>query len=314
MEGGEKMAELKYFIFFDFEMLCSNRGMPFEDMEAIRLGAVKYHIDSGKVDYFDEYIKPTQLKPLSQFCKKLTGISDDDIRHANDFHQVFTNFLTWVGGVKKSRFFSWSKSDLLRLKCDAQKHNLPGSVLTKIEARYVDFQAVLTKRVSKDNLSVMNALQLYGLSFIGNQHNPMFDAYNTLRIYLSFHHDPLQSDLIMLHKFIFETELENPNLVNKLVEDNLRKDIDAFLSNLQEVYKIKHVEKLLKHTKRLVKKYDNILINRSRLFSQEIVQKVQLLKDFHVDLHSTYKEHFQYSSKVVILDEHIVNPIKRIAS
>ncbi|MDQ0804955.1 hypothetical protein [Priestia megaterium] len=38
------MADVKQFIFFDFEMLCSNKGMPFEDMEAnsARRGEVQY--------------------------------------------------------------------------------------------------------------------------------------------------------------------------------------------------------------------------------------------------------------------------------
>ncbi|MDC3416246.1 3'-5' exonuclease [Aquibacillus salsiterrae] len=308
------MAELKYFIFFDFEMLCSNRGMAFEEMEAIRLGAVKYHIDSGKIDYFDKYIKPTQQKPLSKFCKKLTSISDEDIRNAPNFNEVFSSFLTWVGGVKKSRFFSWSNSDLLRLKCDSHLHRISASLITKIESRYVDFQAVFTKRVSKDNLSVNNALKLYGLSFIGHQHNPMYDAYNTLRIFLSFHHDPLQSDLIMLDRFIFGEMFERIDEVNPLVIAKMNKDVHTFLVNLEDIYKMKHVDKLLKQTKRLVSKYENILINRSGLFSKEVTEKVQLLKEFYADLCHSYKEHVKHSSKVMMLDEHIVTPMKQIAS
>ncbi|MEK1832729.1 hypothetical protein AAAC51_38820 [Priestia megaterium] len=45
------MADVKQFIFFDFEMLCSNKGMPFEDMEAIRLGAVKYNIETENIEF-----------------------------------------------------------------------------------------------------------------------------------------------------------------------------------------------------------------------------------------------------------------------
>ena len=125
-------------------------------------------------------------EPLSNFCKTLTGIKDEDLQDAASFKVVFKDFLTWVGGVKKSRFFSWSPSDLSRLKLDALKHEVSQSTINKIEKRYVDFQAIFTKRVSNSNVSVEGALKLYELDFIGEKHNPMYDAYNTLRIYLQF--------------------------------------------------------------------------------------------------------------------------------
>ncbi|MRH42548.1 exonuclease [Aquibacillus halophilus] len=307
------MAEMKYFIFFDFEMLCSDRGMLFEDMEAIRLGAVKYEIETERVTYFDQYIRPTKLKPLSKFCKKLTGIEDSDLVDAQTFEQVFSDFLTWVGGVKRSRFFSWSKSDLTRLKLDSEKHNISISTIDKIEKRYVDFQATLSKRVSKNNLSVENALVLYGLKFIGQQHNPMFDAYNTLRIYLNFLNEPLQSDLIMLNQFIFDEELDNKALVNLKLRESIKRDIESFLNDLSDIYKIRQAQKMIRKTKQLLKKYENILVNRSGLFSNEIIESVRLLKEFHEELLLTYKEHFISSSKIMILDDHIVKPIKQLA-
>ncbi|MBM7572303.1 exonuclease domain-containing protein [Aquibacillus albus] len=307
------MAETKFYVFFDFEMLCSNRGMPYEDMEAIRLGAVKYHIETRKISYFDQFIRPTNLRPLNKFCKKLTGIEDADLVCANDFSEVFSSFLTWVGGVKKARFFSWSKSDLSRLKLDANKHQVPNSTIMKIEKRYVDFQAVLSKRVSKDNLSVENALNLYGLTFVGQPHNPMYDAYNTLRVYLSFLHDPIQSDLIMLQKFVFGKKLTNRSAVNAMLRKSLKKDMKRLVSELEEIYSLKQVVKEMKRVRRLVVKYENITINRSGLFSDDIIENVQLLKEFYKDLNSTYKDHFKHSSKVMILDEYTIQPIKQIA-
>ncbi|WP_226034801.1 3'-5' exonuclease [Aquibacillus saliphilus] len=307
------MAEMKYFVFFDFEMLCSNRGMPFEDMEAIRLGAVKFEIETENITYFDQFIRPTQLKPLSAFCKRLTGIEDIDLIGARNFEEVFFDFLSWVGGVKRSRFFSWSKSDLTRLKLDADKHNVSSTTISKIEERYVDFQAILSKRVSKSNLSVENALDLYDLRFIGQKHNPMFDAYNTLRIYLSFLNQPQKSDFIMLNQFIFGEVTDNKSEINIKVREYLDKDIELFLRELDDIYKIRQAQKMIRKTKQLVNKYDNILVNRSGLFSSEIIDRVKLLKDFYDELLLTYKEHFDCSSKTMILGDQIVKPIKQLA-
>ncbi|WP_227935925.1 3'-5' exonuclease [Alkalihalobacillus deserti] len=296
------MAQLKQFIFFDFEMLCASKGLTFESMEAIRLGAVKYDLETKQTTTFDHYIKPLSDKPLSEFCKKLTGISDQDLIDAPHFKEVFTEFLTWVGGIKKSQFFSWSSSDLSRLCMDASLHEISSSTIKKIEQRYVDFQAIFTNRVSKTNASVESALHLYGLTFIGEKHNPLWDAYNTLRIYLHFLNQPLASDLIMLKSFIFEEEHYSVERVNTLLHSKLNEDFSSLLGD-RDIFPMKEASKLLKKTRNLVKKYNNILINRSGLFSQDILFLVKHLVDFHYNFLVTYEEHIAYSSKILIIDD-----------
>ncbi|MFC0471530.1 exonuclease domain-containing protein [Halalkalibacter kiskunsagensis] len=307
------MAELKQYIFFDFEMLCSNTGMTFASMEAIRLGAVKFDIETEEITTFDRFIKPTSAKPLSEFCKDLTGIHDRDLKDADDFKMVFEEFLTWVGGIKKSRFFSWSPSDIFRLKADASIHEISESTINKIEKRYVDFQAIFTKRVSKSNVSVETALHLYDLQFIGEKHNPMFDAYNTLRIYINFLNQPVKSDLIMVSRFIFENDLYSLDQINTYLNDKLRQDLH-FLIDQCDIYPIKSAKKLLKRIRNLVNKYSNILVNRSGVFSYENISLVQYLVDYYYQFLLTYNEHTAYSSKILILDDYLIQPVNHLYS
>lgn len=308
------MADIKQFIFFDFEMLCSNNGMAFENMEAIRLGAVKYELETEKISYFDQYICPVNKEPLTEFCKTLTGISDDDLVHANDFQVVFDEFLAWIGGLKKTRYFSWSPSDLSRLKIDAIKHEIPPRTIDKMEKRYIDFQAIFKRRVSKDNVSVEDALALYGLDFIGEKHNPMYDAFNTLRIYLSFLNDRLQSDLIMLKQFIFTEEVPlEADHINQVLNKYIIHDAKLITEQLREVYRMRDIKKLLKPIRRIVEKYENVLINRSGLFSKENVLNAGLLLAFYHDLLRTYDEHISYSSKIIIFDEYMTQPLNRLS-
>jgi inhibitor of KinA sporulation pathway (predicted exonuclease) len=307
------MADVKQFIFFDFEMLCSNKGMPFEEMEAIRLGAVKYNIETEDIEFFDRYIKPTKKVSLSRFCKELTGIKDTDLVSAANFKNVFEDFLTWIGGIKKSRFFSWSTSDLSRLKIDAEKHEISPTTIKKIEQRYVDFQAIFTKRVSKNNVSVENGLALYNLQFEGKKHNPMYDAYNTLRIYLSFLNEPVQSDFIMIKQFILEEVPQNIKEMNTTLRKTIKKDLHIFAKELNEMYKMRDAAKIIKRTQRIVKKYENILINRSGLFSEEIGFYIGLLLDFYHNILLCYNEHLEYSSKIIILDESTLHPLNQLS-
>ena len=308
------MAEVKQFIFFDFEMLCSDKGMAFEHMEAIRLGAVKYDLETESISYFDRFIRPENREPLSDFCKSLTQIEDSDLVDASDFKVVFDDFLVWVGGVKKSRYFSWSPSDLSRLKIDAEKHGLPFRTIDKIKKRYIDFQAIFNKRVAKGNISVEDALTLYGMEFIGEKHNPMYDAFNTLRIYLSFLNEPMQSDLIMLKRFIFEEEVPlETDQINLKLNNYLRQDAALIIGQLREVSRIRSAKKLLKPVRRIVEKYENVLINRSGLFSEENVLHARFLVTFYHELLLSYNEHFSYSSKIIIFDEYMLQPLKQLA-
>jgi inhibitor of KinA sporulation pathway (predicted exonuclease) len=309
------MADIKQMIFFDFEMLCSDNGMAYDMMEAIRLGAVKYDLETESISYFDRYIRPQNQEPLSDFCKALTGIDDHDLVGANDFAAVFEEFLAWVGGVKKSRYFSWSPSDLKRLKIDAEKHDIPLRTIAKIEKRYVDFQAILKKRVANGNVSVEDALALYGLEFIGEKHHPMYDAYNTLRLYLQFLHDPTQSDCIMFKKFIFKDEFpHNVDEINRKLNNHIIHDVGILAGQMREVYRLRDVKKLLKPIRRIVEKYENIVVNRSGMFTEENVKNARLLLTFYHELVRSYKEHYSYASKIIILDEYLLYPLNQLSS
>ncbi|WP_406565566.1 3'-5' exonuclease [Cytobacillus luteolus] len=304
------LADTKQFVFFDFEMLCSNRGMPFEKMEAIRLGAVIYNIETKETAFFDRFIKPLSNEPLSVFCRKLTGISDTDLVGANCFSVVFEEFLTWVGGIKKSRFFSWSKSDLMRLRLDAMLHKLPETTISKIEKRYVDFQDIFTKRVTKTNYSVENALKLYDLSFFGDAHNPMYDAFNTLRIYLEFLNNPFKSDLIMLHHYVFEGKEYKYEQIHREIKNQFNEDCAIYFSELRDMYRMKDAYKVIKRTKKLVDKYENIVVNRANIFSEQLSIKITIFIRFYHDLLLSYEEHAAYASKIMILDDYMMKSHK----
>ncbi|OIJ18951.1 exonuclease [Anaerobacillus alkalidiazotrophicus] len=309
------MTEVKQFIFFDFEMLCREEGMPFSNMEGIRLGAVKYDLNKEDITYFDRYIQPKQLQPLSSFCINLTKIKDEDLVKASRFPVVFQEFLNWVGNLEESRFFSWAKNDLTRLELDASIHHIPQQTITTIKSRYVDFQALFSKRVAKVNPSVENALALYNLRFEGEKHNPMYDAYNTLRIYLAFSKDVHKSDLIMLKQFIFNDQEINPlTNINTELKRYVLTDIHQLMTEVPIITNIRTTRKLVKRTMKLVKKYENIQINRSRIFDEEILLYVRLLVEFYNELLISYKEHFSNGCKIVILHEHMPLPLKRLTA
>lgn len=309
------MVEAKQYVFFDFEMLCSKEGMAFANMESIRLGAVKYDVETKAITYFDRYIKPIQTEPLSQFCKSLTQIDDKDLADADSFPVVLQEFVSWIGHVNNSRFFSWSSNDVSRLELDGSSHGIPQTTIAMIKTRYVDFQAIFSKRVSKTNPSVENALALYGLQFEGEKHNPMYDAYNTLRIYLAFSKELVKTDLIMLNQFIFhDKEITINDDINTQLKHYMKQDLQKLFKEISIISNIRSTNKLLKRTGKLVKKYENILLNRSQLFNEEILLYVRLLVEFYQDLLVSYNKHYSYGCKIVILHEHMTSPLQRLTA
>ncbi len=299
------MAEIQQYVFFDFEMLCSDQGMPYESMESIRIGAVKYELGSGSIHFFDRYIKPINNEPLSNFCKELTGIRDIELLFADSFDVIFKSFLFWVGGVKKTQFFSWSKSDLTRLQLDAKNHEIPITTIDEISKRYVDFQAVFSRRVTKNNVSVENALKLYGLDFIGEPHNPMYDAYNTLRIYFSFINEPERTDILMLEHYLLGEPISCMLQINEKLDECLNKDIKELMRDIHFIYPMKTFLKVLKNTQKRIIKYQNVQANRSKMVSRTNLQKINQLNTFYKELKSSYAEHNMYGCKVLILEDFV---------
>lgn len=309
------MADLKQYVFFDFEMLCSDKGMPFEDMEAIRLGAVKYNLITEELEFFDRYIKPVNNSPISLFCTRLTGIKGDDLKDASTFKEVMHEFLSWVNGIKKSRFFSWSPSDLIRLQHDCIRHQLPPSIFKKINERYTDFQAVFTKRVSKNPCSVENALKLFELDFIGEPHHPMYDSLNTFRIFKAFETEKRLSDYLMIQHFMSVHPFpQEPGRINELLKQMLKEDIQQLKSEHKELLHVKDSFKFIKKVKRIANKYENIMINRSGLFTDDLRRDVTRIIHWYHQLLSSYEEHLQYASRVVIWDEQIIKDFKQLTA
>ena len=83
----------KSLIIFDVEATC-DINIPKQKRELIEIGAVK--IENGKiVDKFQELIKPKKNATLSNYCKELTHISQEEIDAAQCPLVILQKFLAW---------------------------------------------------------------------------------------------------------------------------------------------------------------------------------------------------------------------------
>ncbi|VDM31981.1 unnamed protein product [Hydatigera taeniaeformis] len=128
----------------------------------VEFPVVVVQAETGQVvDEFHRYVRPTESPTLSDFCKKLTGISQRTVDTASDLQQVLQEFENWLELKKKEYdcvfklgrsnaavFVTWTDWDIrtcLWGECQRKRLSLPVDLLTRI-----DLKAVFKKKVVGD--------------------------------------------------------------------------------------------------------------------------------------------------------------------
>ena len=79
--------------------------------EIIEIGAVKLDSHLNQVDTFSQVIKSQVGKRLRSSVKKLTNITNDDVRGGELFTKTFSEFKKWLG-TEENTFFTWGDGDI----------------------------------------------------------------------------------------------------------------------------------------------------------------------------------------------------------
>lgn len=171
------------YIVLDLEATCEQNNQSFK-METIEFGAVRmdhsksinlYDADA----YFQTLVKPVLNPNLTDFCKKLTGIKQDDVDNACGFVEALSRFVKWCGD-EPFILVSWGFYDKKQLQKDCVLHR-------------IDFPQVFENHVSAKHLfsakhkikpcGLSQALNLLNLKFQGTPHRALDDAENVAIIW-----------------------------------------------------------------------------------------------------------------------------------
>lgn len=167
-------------IIFDLEATCEDKEIQaYFDNEIIEIGAVKL-VDGEVVDEFQTFVKPVRTSELTDFCKNLTKIKQEDVDNAKGFPEALSDFLNWAG--QGAEFLSWGFYDKKQLKKDCEYHKLGTAFLSKHRSVKHEHQQI---KNLKRAVGVQKALKLEGLSFEGTHHRGIDDARNIAKVYLS---------------------------------------------------------------------------------------------------------------------------------
>lgn len=176
-----------YICVIDFEATCinNNNRKEFYPHEIIEFPCVLIDIRSLEIkSTFHAYVKPTLHPELSDFCKSLTGITQESIDNAETFESVLNHFVDFIREhvVEEESFVlltdgSWDVSKFLALQCIISKIDFP------LWANdWIDLKKIYEASRKKSKLKLVDMLHSYGLKFEGRLHSGKDDAYNIARL------------------------------------------------------------------------------------------------------------------------------------
>ncbi|HMT52010.1 MAG: exonuclease domain-containing protein [Saprospiraceae bacterium] len=172
------------YIIFDLEASCWLGRPPHGVNEIIEIGAVKVNNYGEVTSSFSKFVKPTINPILSDFCKKLTSISQKDVDKAKKFPDTILEFQDWIGAEDDSYvLISWGKYDKTQLAEDC--------ILHKLETEWLDYHynlkpAYKTLKSLKDEPGLKKAVKMEGFEFTGIHHRAISDAENLAKIFIKY--------------------------------------------------------------------------------------------------------------------------------
>ncbi|CAF0915144.1 unnamed protein product [Adineta ricciae] len=179
----------------DFEATCVARPLDPYIQEIIEFPIVLIDVSQQSIiDTFHSYCRPVLQPILSDYCKQLTGITQEQVNHAPTFTEVFANVEKWLNErnlILDSKeiclFITDGPADFnkyLRKQCEISQIKYPtwASQWLNVKQTFRNFYFVTPGRIK----NMLDSLQL---QFDGNLHSGLDDAKNIAKIVIQLIQD-----------------------------------------------------------------------------------------------------------------------------
>jgi 3'-5' exoribonuclease 1 len=166
-------------VVIDLEMTCWEGPAEGLNQEVIEIGAVRLAQASGATDEeFSALVRPTENPVLSNFCVKLTGIQQSDVKSAEPFSIVFANFVNWLGNTANSAMASWGSWDEKQLRNECARKGIK----CHIPLPFINLKEHFARLHGNKKYGAKGALLVLGMHLEGSHHRALDDARNISRI------------------------------------------------------------------------------------------------------------------------------------
>lgn len=179
------------FIILDIEATCweTEREAVGKTQEIIEIGAVKVDEDGEIVGRFCEFVRPTVHSQISDFCQKLTSITQVNVNQAKTYPFVIEQFKRWIGiGTDDEDEYllcSWGFFDQRILSRNCLLHKLDDAwtkTHINLKEQYPRIKGL------RRTLGLRRVVEDEGFEFEGLHHRGIDDAINLSKIFVKYMH------------------------------------------------------------------------------------------------------------------------------
>lgn len=197
-EGGPTDAYYDFICVVDFEATCEQDNPLDFTHEIIEFPMVLFNTHTLDIeDSFQEYVRPEVNTQLSEFCIKLTGITQKMVDEADTFPDVLKRVVLWLQekelGTKYKYAIltdgSWDMSKFMNTQCRLSRLRYPQFAKKWINIK--KFYGNLYK-VPRTQTKLSSMLEKLGLQYEGRPHSGLDDSRNIARIALRMLQDGCQ--------------------------------------------------------------------------------------------------------------------------
>lgn len=197
----------EYLIVIDFEATCFEK--PYNQrnkQEIIEFPAVLINLRTGEIEKeFHKYCRPVELPELSDYCKNLTGITQETVDNGDLLADVVEEFRVWMKETIKEKqlvlpktkksnvegnccLVTWGNWDfLIQLRNECNRKKIRRSSFFN---QWIDLKEIyIEKGTFKQQFTFGDALEQSGIKFVGRPHNGLDDARNTAVLAWKMHNE-----------------------------------------------------------------------------------------------------------------------------
>ncbi|XP_055866136.1 3'-5' exoribonuclease 1-like [Biomphalaria glabrata] len=185
MLSEDEIMKFDFLVVIDYEATCSENNENFVH-EIIEFPAVLVDTRTKSIsNTFQKFCKPKKNPKLTDFCTKLTGITQQQVDKAKDFAEVFKEFEEWMAIHRLGTDFQFAiltdgPWDMSRfLKTQTELSSIPFPPWAK---HWINLRKAYTAFYSCGRVNLHQMLDELGMKFEGRPHCGLDDARNIAAI------------------------------------------------------------------------------------------------------------------------------------
>ena len=150
-------------------------------MPILSIGAVICDNKLKVIDTYYKTVKPILNEHLSDFCKELTGITQEEIDNSDDLNTISLEIIEILNKYNIKNALVWGGGDFTSVNYDFKLHReqeLPCNNIKKLKKNIKNIEPYLTERINiPTHIGLMNVVKKLEIDTENlNNHNALDDA------------------------------------------------------------------------------------------------------------------------------------------